>query len=657
MRLCKFGTWISVITTMTVGSKGFVVPQSAQSVYSVQSVCSESFGIKKGYSSTREDTTKLYGKLWDKLGIPEDIVNWDEVDEEELYDDEDEDDRGPYWYVMNCVAGLELELFEQALSVQRKLPDLIQKVRVPTEKTIKSFGTKRHVVEDRVLYPGYVFLKMFLTEQTYEPLQQLPLCRSWMGTINRKGYSKLPSIPMALNPEEVTKFQGLEDDTDTDEERLLEQYGGFRVDDMVKVLKGNFANEDGVVKRLKDGKILIRLYTYGSTYDEWMPIDHVRKMTDVEAMRGLTGPTEPVTQRSMESEQQPNKFERNSSFTRRNRDSGFGGERNRRMRRTSDDSTSQQRQRKQEEQNWKQYREEQREKTQQKRGDSWGLQEQSSWESKNKNSDEDFERALAGDADWMDFTSSDKKKSDGNNKEDDDFFNSLMDELSNTLEDTATSNPDQNTMRQKDASSSKSGSQQEDDDFFSSLMSELEGDLSTTNMAQSPSKSNVQTRQSQTTNNHDEDDFFASLETDLNESLGREENSMPNNNSEEDDFFASLEADLNDSLNDSTSLPNSHIQSDADTGARKNDDDDFFASLEADLNTQLSSKSHENEDFFASPSTEASSPSTLELPTKESDASSTDLKSMTVPILKEMCRERGLKVGGKKADLIERLSQ
>ena len=649
MRLCKFGTWISVATTMTVGSEGFVIPQSAQSMYSMQSVSLESFGIEKSYSNPRRDATKLYGKLWDKLGIPEDIVNWDEVDEEELYDDEDEDDRGPYWYVMNCVAGLELELFEQALSVQRKLPDLIQKVRVPTEKTIKSFGTKRHVVEDRVLYPGYVFLKMFLTEQTYEPLQQLPLCRSWMGTINRKGYSKLPSIPMALNPEEVTKFQGLEDDTDADEEKLLEQYGGFRVEDMIKVLKGNFANEDGVVKRLKDGQILIRLYTYGSTYDEWMPIDHIRKMTDVEAMRGLTGPSEPVTQRSMESEQRPNKFERDSSFSRRNRDSGFGGERNRRMRRNSDDSFSQQRQRKQEEENWKQYREQQREKTQQKRGDSWGLQEQSSWESKNKNTDEDFESALSGDADWIDFTSSDKKNLD--------IFDSIMDELGNTLEDTTTSSRDQNNMRQKDTSSSRSGSQQEDDDFFSSLMSELEGDLSSTNAAQSSSKSNAQTRQSQSTNNYDEDDFFASLETDLNDSLGREEKTMSNSNSEEDDFFASLEADLKDSLSDSSSLPNTHVQSDTATGANKNDDDDFFASLEADLNTQLSSKSHENEDFFASPSTETASPPTPELSTKDSGTSSADLKSMTVPILKEMCRERGLKVGGKKAELIERLSQ
>jgi len=77
-----------------------------------------------GKSSSNKDKMRLYGKLWDKLNIPEDIVNWDEEDME-AYDDDDgdeeEEDRGPYWYVMNCIAGKELGLLEQALSIEREL--------------------------------------------------------------------------------------------------------------------------------------------------------------------------------------------------------------------------------------------------------------------------------------------------------------------------------------------------------------------------------------------------------------------------------------------------------------------------------------------------------------------------------------------------------
>lgn len=619
-------------------------------------------------SMARDEKMRLYGKLWEKLGIPEDIVDW--TDEEiEAYDDEEED-RGPYWYVMNCVAGLELELYEQARITQAKLEaeeetnGLIQQIKVPREKTLKSFGTKRTVVEDKVLYPGYVFLKMYLTEKTYEPLQQLPLCRSWMGTIHRKGlYTKLPSIPMALNPEEVQKFQGLENNPEADEEELLKQYGGYRVEDMVKILKGNFAKEDGVIRRLKDGKVMVRLYTYGSTYDEWMPIDHVRKMTDVEAMQGLTGPTAPITSNDLDPN--GNNFSRDGRETRKKQsDSPFsqpiGGMKNtnnqRRMRRQDRVSRGETNRRnddpetlRQEKENWRQYREQQRQQpSKNKQKESWGLQEQSSWNSK-----ENFERALEGDDDWSDYTSS--KSSEGNqqNKEDDDFFNSLMDELSSSLEDTSSNS--RSTPTSANPSSNRDNHRQpkqekDEDDFFSSLMNELEGDLTPSPSSPPSKKKNKQ--------QNEEDDFFASLEADLNDSLG---NSKKEDNNNEDDFFASLEADLNDSLSAETNTKSS---------ADEYGEDDFFASLEADLNSQLDtppSKALKNNnddenDFFASldpPSpVEEEKPKEEKKSTTATNASSNmNLGKLTVPILKEMCRERGLKLSGKKADLIERLSQ
>jgi hypothetical protein len=45
---------------------------------------------------------------------------------------------------------------------------------------------------------------------------------------------------------------------------------------------------------------MIRFFTYGSTYDEWLDPSDVRKMGDVEIMRGLSGPTQPVTQRDFD---------------------------------------------------------------------------------------------------------------------------------------------------------------------------------------------------------------------------------------------------------------------------------------------------------------------------------------------------------------------
>jgi len=85
------------------------------------------------------------------------------------------------------------------------------------------------------------------------------------------------------------------------DEEAIKVYLGIKVDDMVKVTKScKFFNEDGIVRRLKDGKIFVRFYTYGSMFEEWMDPEDVRKLTDTEVLKGLSGPQQPVTQRDFE---------------------------------------------------------------------------------------------------------------------------------------------------------------------------------------------------------------------------------------------------------------------------------------------------------------------------------------------------------------------
>ena len=244
-------------------------------------------------------STSLNGKLWKRLHIEEDDP---EVD-------------GTSWYLINCVAGVELDLLAQARIVCEHFPEsVVEKFVVPTTRHLRSHGDKKKVVDVRVRYPGYLFCKIALTEDVYETLQELDLCRSWMGTVNRKGHKKLPPAPIPLNEDEVKKFKGLEEAqeefeneyggdysgrTDTGED-LMAQYAGYDVGQMVKVLRGNFEGEDGTIRRLKDGQLMVRMFTYGQTYDEWFMPDAIRPLTDLEVMRGLSGPTVPVDQEQFE---------------------------------------------------------------------------------------------------------------------------------------------------------------------------------------------------------------------------------------------------------------------------------------------------------------------------------------------------------------------
>src|SRR5210317_1428447 len=237
-------------------------------------------------------STSLNGKLWKRLHIEEDDP---EVD-------------GTSWYLINCVAGVELDLLAQARIVCEHFPEsVVEKFVVPTTRHLRSHGDKKKVVDVRVRYPGYLFCKIALTEDVYETLQELDLCRSWMGTVNRKGHKKLPPAPIPLNEDEVKKFKGLEEAQEEFEseyggdysgrtdmgEDLMAQYAGYDVGQMVKVLRGNFEGEDGTIRRLKDGQLMVRMFTYGQTYDEWFMPDAIRPLTDLEVMRGLSGPTVP----------------------------------------------------------------------------------------------------------------------------------------------------------------------------------------------------------------------------------------------------------------------------------------------------------------------------------------------------------------------------
>ncbi len=218
---------------------------------------------------------------------------------------------GTSWYLINCIAGVELDLLNQCREVTKKFSTKdVEKIVVPTERHLRSHGDKKKVVDVKVRYPGYVFCKIRLCEDVYETLQELEYARSWMGTVNRKGHKKLPPAPMPLGPEEVVKFKGLEEEQEVFEDMfggdytgrldhgadLLTQYAGYDVGQMVKILKGRFEGEDGTVRRLKNGQLMVRMFTYGQTYDEWFDPDAIRPLTDLEVMRGFSGPTTPINQ-------------------------------------------------------------------------------------------------------------------------------------------------------------------------------------------------------------------------------------------------------------------------------------------------------------------------------------------------------------------------
>ena len=657
-------------------------------------------------------STALNGKVWDKLRI-------------------DEDPPGEtHWYMLNCVAGSELELLAQCRKVQPTLdPADVEKFVVPQERQLRSHGSK-NVVDVKALYPGYVFAKLRLCPETYETIQKIPLTRSWMGTVHMKGMRRLPVVPVALNEDEVAKFKLLEEETDRmfekygDEydgrgdagEDLLHQYAGYEVDGMVKVLRGKHKGEDGVVKRLKNGKIKVRLYTYGTTFDEWYDVDDIRPMTDAEVLKGLTGPEGPIRQNEFDVSigKKPKDYGRrgavDDSRGRRSLRSDLysslgggggrrGGRNTREARQARGDTSRTDRfgrsrdEVEQEERNWREYREQQRA---ERREGTWGLEGDKPWMYEDTQdvtgTDEDdvlgdvdaqwgrggassagargdirsgrqerrmrsrqeqdrrssldggrgsrqwqsagpsrprrsdgIENAIDGDDDWMSFAGGTSGNDGGSKSETDDFFDSLLNELSDTLDSPPSANADSSSQRggsgQRDAGSS-------DDDFFASLMGDLSDTLDTSADSSQNADANTQWGRgsggrigsggSGAGARRQEQDWHSSLDggrgsrqwQNAGPSRPRRSDGIENaidgdddwmsfaggtsgndggSKSETDDFFDSLLNELSDTLD---SPPSANADSSSQRGGSGqrdagSSDDDFFASLMGDLSDTL----------------------------------------------------------------------
>ena len=676
-------------------------------------------------SQRRTHTVALKDKLWDRLEI--------------------EEDPEPYWYLLNCVATNEIDLLRQCREICADMPDAIKFI-VPTERKTRSHGANKMVTETKVKYPGYVFAKLRLCPQVYEAIQGLDLCRSWMGTVNHKGYRKLPPAPLALNELEVEKFgleewEDVEDDDEEDEtgiivdiedeenmkskvdEEAVKAFQGLKVGDMVKVTAhGNFFDEDGVVRRLKDGRIFVRFYTYGTMFEDWMDPSQLRKLNDLEVLKGLSGPTKPITQEEFDGPKRGYDRSYDDSRPGNMRRSlmgrvkgGGGGQRNRRQDRTADRFSRGRRaddENYRNDRNWNWYQDEQRRKAGSSASDSqWSMQAGSDQNRRNQNDDalsdvdsqwgrrkpqrqqrrernrannRRAEAAIDGGDDWSAFVSpaSSAGGSAGSEKDTDDFFSSLMNDLSKDLDPKKASESAPWSDRQIDGSPDTS----EQDAFFDSLASELPSDVRNdpAHEQQSASRSSPKSQSS----NADED-FFSSLEAELGSALGDDDpNDAParrqqaasrappksQSRNTDKDFFSSLEAELESSFGTSSSstgesgsevasddffsqLDAEFSHSDASETGDSGSIDGFLSDLFDDLGSEQTSGSESQ--TTTAPKTSPSATSGSSSAAEKDPATSLDpasLSKCTVPVLKTMLREKGLKVSGKKSDLIERLA-
>lgn len=169
------------------------------------------------------------------------------------------------WYVIHTYSGYENKVAQNIEKVveNRKLHDLIQEVRVPTETVTEITDGKTKEIE-RKTYPGYVLVKMIVTDDSWYVVRNTRGCTGFVGPA---------SEPTPLSEEEVKQLFGID---------VSSVEVNFKVGDRVQVSGTAMDGFIGVVQNidLDERTVDVLVSMFGREAPTTLPISQVILVED-----------------------------------------------------------------------------------------------------------------------------------------------------------------------------------------------------------------------------------------------------------------------------------------------------------------------------------------------------------------------------------------
>lgn len=170
------------------------------------------------------------------------------------------------WYVVHTYSGYENKVATNLETIveNRRLQDLIHQVCVPTEKVAEMKDGKERVIE-RKLFPGYVLVKMVLTDESWYIVRN---CRGVTGFVGPS------SKPIPLSDAEAAAL-GMDSG---EEAAAVELTVDYAVGDNVEIVAGPFEGVIGVVGDidLKKKKVTVSVSMFGRETPTELELNQVR---------------------------------------------------------------------------------------------------------------------------------------------------------------------------------------------------------------------------------------------------------------------------------------------------------------------------------------------------------------------------------------------
>lgn len=167
----------------------------------------------------------------------------------------DEDlSKKPRWYIVHTYSGFEQRVQKTINELKRTGQDqgLISEVIVPTEKVIEVSKGGQKRTTTRKSYPGYVLVRMIMTDLSWHLVQSIPKVTGFIGGKNRPA------------PMRDSEAQHILDQMKTSQDTPRPKFS-YEVGEEVRVIDGPFGGFNAVVQEVNydKGKLTVSVSIFG----------------------------------------------------------------------------------------------------------------------------------------------------------------------------------------------------------------------------------------------------------------------------------------------------------------------------------------------------------------------------------------------------------
>lgn len=175
--------------------------------------------------------------------------------EDSFLDDNSEEAKKARWYIVHTYSGFEQRVKKTIDEMRRTGQDggTIEKVVVPTEKVQEpSMQKPEPRTTTRKLFPGYIMVRMIMTDYSWHLVQSIPKVTGFVGGKNR------PAPMMNREAENILNLMEMS------QEKPRPKFD-YEVGDDVRVLEGPFKDFNGVVEDVNQdkGKLRVSVSVFG----------------------------------------------------------------------------------------------------------------------------------------------------------------------------------------------------------------------------------------------------------------------------------------------------------------------------------------------------------------------------------------------------------